>query len=746
MSDLQHFLSLMDTIHDYGNTGRTAKSISRKQLLEGEDDDKYDEIESFTFNKAFLVDFLMLALIQNNFKDTIGLSKKQNYLTSRNNCASDKVNSTPIAQNICSRFYFPTYEGKIVFRSPKPEAITKDILFASKNYKEGDTFETTINYTSLESKLGSIDKLFCEIFKCKDVRYVLDANSLDNSIFDNKIYHGLFKDYDAAPNTRKYDDALLLDLDKLPDLQKSFKEFQEYELTKSNGELIFLENIRVVSENNEYIVKYHYKTDYFIRLRRKDEEKKFSTGLSQFVQIINAINENTLGVQQLRKGSKENLRIKLERVGIEVLHKRYSIFPDFIEFKDGSNGEKESTLFLNKSDFIMALFDFKRAMDYLYVKACHTANTSSSRAADTQYVFISSDRSAIYYAINLGCPCVLTLPVIKYGTRKGEQDIIVYNPYFATPPPKPGEKYANIEELLKTILEKENLYELQDEVEYLIHQLEVNEILINEKLLSERKKKKKNKSEIDRLERLISNIGTAYDELYGLQMEIDNSKKPPLNPTKVVNSIVTKQKLVNTYSPKIPEPPGIPPMPEAEEIINDLKTPPTKEKDMKSLMEKYLKKEKCQKWLLEISSLDPSADIPFPYGFKWIKEDPESKRATIESLKQYCLDAHGLHPYWASLLQEGGFRFPIDHHCFHPNIEKAGKELESAIKECLQEGNSNTKMHAILEQQLLLEELDVNHESIAFTHFLKAYSQLSPTITFFWYLVFKTLCFHLPDA
>ena len=62
--------------------------------------------------------------------------------------------------------------------------------------------------------------------------------------------------------------------------------------------------------------------------------------------------------------------------------------------------------------FPKALYDLKRAMDYLPVKATKNANLTFSQH-DLIYFYVSSDRLAISYALLQGCPCIL---VDKGGT------------------------------------------------------------------------------------------------------------------------------------------------------------------------------------------------------------------------------------------------------------------------------------------------------------------------------------------
>jgi hypothetical protein len=72
---------------------------------------------------------------------------------------------------------------------------------------------------------------------------------------------------------------------------------------------------------------------------------------------------------------------------------------------------------LNEDQYIQALYDLKRAMDYLPIKACHMAN--KRKPMDTTFVYISQDRLAIMYSLLQGCPCLYT---------RQDKTGIIYNP------------------------------------------------------------------------------------------------------------------------------------------------------------------------------------------------------------------------------------------------------------------------------------------------------------------------------
>ncbi len=796
MDDLQQFLSLMDTIHDYGNTTRTTKAILRKEDI---DEDDENEVETVSFNKAYLLDFLMLSLVQGKFKDNIGLATQQNYLINRENCKSQKIKGNRLSQNICSRFYFPTYENKIIFRSPKPEGITKDILWASKTFPDTpkslqtplsntytNDFETILtiynkNFTKISktstpsevvSKIDTILSTFAQLFNCekKQLKYIIDANALENQIFDKCKYEGLFNDYDAVikcKNTQP--DNAEVEFEDLEFSQESIDKI-EYVLEKKKQELILLNRLGAFTYNTKYGIYYEYNGVNY-RINIDENSKDFAQGLSLFVQLINAINEKTLGVQQLRKPSKEKLRNKLEKLGLEILMLRYSIGIDMFVNERKPRG----ILILNKLDFVMALFDFKRSMDYLYVKACDKVNKKAG--SNTKYVFVSSDRSAIFYALNLGCPCILTLPQIKYGDRKGEQDVILYNPDNLNPvgPPPPPLTDAELQTFLKSILDNEKVYEAQDEVDFLINKVKVNQDMIEKQLIILSSKKRKSKeinTEIDRLKKI--NFDEVYAVLYNLKSHIEMKSKT--NVTNVLKTVNTKKSVVDITSPYPPpvQSLSLEETSQEKETSDENKTLKQETEnikrtinliDIQSEMKKRLTRNACMKWLPSLSEYDKGNwHLPkYPRGFQTsLKTDKQKKIDYMKEFHDYCIKTHGLQDFWDKLVQDqqqesstGGyaenpgfstsFQLPVlsdnKEGLFSANSQQAIDELvyfsESPANENIE------KMNQILEENISLAYVQQQESKTLFDAFLKAYSTVSPTITFFWFIVFKTVYFHL---
>ena len=89
---IQTFLTLLDTIHDYGNVSRATKVFQGKGDVEDkpkqEDDGETNEgdEDTGTFNTAILIDFLMLGYMHNEFKRIIGIDLNQNYIVRPDDC------------------------------------------------------------------------------------------------------------------------------------------------------------------------------------------------------------------------------------------------------------------------------------------------------------------------------------------------------------------------------------------------------------------------------------------------------------------------------------------------------------------------------------------------------------------------------------------------------------------------------------------------------------------------------------
>jgi hypothetical protein len=114
-------MSLLDTIHDYGNIGRAENVFNRNQENENNvtNTNSNSQEEISTSLNSILVDFVMLGYFHKYFRKILNL--KDIYVTQEEKC--NQANSSFI--NMCKKFYFPTYADKLIFRSSNPEEIQK---------------------------------------------------------------------------------------------------------------------------------------------------------------------------------------------------------------------------------------------------------------------------------------------------------------------------------------------------------------------------------------------------------------------------------------------------------------------------------------------------------------------------------------------------------------------------------------------------------------------------------------------
>jgi hypothetical protein len=495
--DIQLFLTLLDTIHDFGNTSRVSAVITP--------DKSKNKKTPPEFNPAFIIDFLMLGYIHNRFQKLIGLDNNQNYIKIKNNCSKIKfVKNSNIARHICQQFYYPTYSDSIMFRSPNPEEISKNILFdylgnnkqitynESNVLKWNDT-DWTKKGNCVRLQLGNkgVDgkdpsgifdeedektqgkKLYDKIkdFYGNDISYATDANKLNKNWFcvdgqNETHYTGEFTKYDSFKNPsariggRKIGGARgeTRNAHSSEETICELYEFQDYSLDRTNNELIRLESVfvRKLTGTNLYTVNHKTQLNYGTTNPEKSYEiitgnetktitnnskVKERRGLSLFILLFNEINKKTLGYKEINRGTinRSGLEEAIKSLGLGALKDTYKISLTILETADnvrrGNLAEKDYAC-LDPVNFILALFDFKRSMDYLYVKACQSANIIEETKLETninykrkKYVFVSADRSAIYYSLMLNNPCILTPPIpTAKGENKGEQEIIMYNP------------------------------------------------------------------------------------------------------------------------------------------------------------------------------------------------------------------------------------------------------------------------------------------------------------------------------
>lgn len=796
--DQQQFLSLMDTIHDFGDTGRTKDVILQKNADAG----------FASFNNAVLLDFLMLSLVRDNFRDIIGLSLRHNYLTTKEDCSTNKVKDHYIAQYICRAFYWSAYEKKVVYRSPtEPEKISKNFIFASRDFPKGEKvnltiedainkdgvqrnkipFKTSINiYEDGVVKSDKVQTAFQNVLRSHKVKYVLDANALNNDIFEGKTETGWFTKYDALRSkeskektrsketkTPKYEEELPLEI--IEDEQQGRFDTLPYYLTRKQvdvnggggvgGELLVLDKIGAYKppSKNIHSIYYDYnKKSYDINLK-KNVDSKFVTGLGLFVQLINAINERTLGVLSLRQDAKDELRSKLESLGMALITDRYRLK---LEMTDSStddshnaNGSKikqmkdDRFLHLKKHDFIMALFDFKRAMDYLYVKACYEANKAQN---DIKYVFVSSDRSAICYALNLGCPCMLTRKVHVDENGKKQQKVVIYRPDLYN---KNITSKKDIKLLLQELDEEEKTYELRDDIKMQIKQLEVNKEIIEDELNMPRTSQN---DEVQKLNETLEGINQEIPKLKKLKLKL----KPKANASKNANiekEVQEHKRIVEHLSPYRSAFHASPIIPKAEpDKVRNAKNANVaicdKQPDClnQELIENVMSKTICKNWLVKLAEYEktkhPEAKRvpPFPSALqKKIPKDEKIQNECLQKLKNYCVKTYETSLQEVPELQvffsgrkggEGPSQLNIPK--LPPQSKQILADATTNVTTNVTPYNRIAYMNAVLDTEIPLQ---YTKSDTVFGDFLNAYSVLSPSISFFWHIVFKFICFHVEE-
>ena len=823
---IQTFLTLMDTIHDYGDVSRAMGIFKRKGMEQIDGVGLPEEGEgNNSFNTAVLIDFLMLGYMHDEFRHVIGTDLNQSYISKVRDCerigyrnpnasngSSDAVvyRSDPLARGICERFYVPTYVERVMFRSSDPENIAKDILFDhlkvadnfanpplvdltvpqsnarstskcamfllgnkgpgeketqmdvkkfrdirshtipeqylykrnTKDAKKGDLKKDfrVFAYDCLEEKGGKVvykakqktgiytsddpmeqgirvyDQLK-KFLRASKITYVTDANSMDKEWFkvsEGSHYAGIFCDYDSykekqekkpekqngGNNSNSNDDNVFAK----KKISYKVEEFQEYGLSKQDGELLFLENLKV--KYNRELGEYQI----FHRIQNNDEKEintiaaskpgnKDPKGISLFFILFNEINKKTLGFKQLKsiENKKANDIIShIHDIGMKSLETTYNITLKLKEpakaaktnvKPNAENSKKEDTglVPLSPEEFILALFDFKRSMDYLYVKACQSANASA--APNHRYVFVSNDRSACLYSILLGNPTILTPPVVQtedseYGPcQRGSHYIVVYDPER----PKTNANNANA---LATKLGNMNLKRQNN---------------------AKQQNNTKPKNNAD---------ANAEDD--------DNEI--------VANIRETAQRVMGILSPK----------------IQRLEVQDPKE---------YIKK-RCEQFRQDLR--DPSSGSLTNPSFGINNETPNrfyrstffddkgvlkrNKASILEKKKSFCRDI-GVQFDENSAAGPSGVTDAKPKNANAPLPDPKGKgKAKATAKKTVQKGGTNQR--TFLDQTIpLTEDLDnICEPGSPFYVFLHFYGQLSPEMPFFWFIVFETLFYtHFGD-
>jgi hypothetical protein len=322
----------------------------------------------------------------------------------------------------------------------------------NKNYKEGVVIfkerQKSGVYKELDIKIQSeiIYNALRNFYNVEKITYITDENQMNNNwfkVFNSKSdsfeedtwYKGKFIEYDSGSQTVEEYIKITNDRGKeRRQLHPSLKtEFQTYILKKTENELLFFDELGCYSRGEEYNIGYKVNSKFEeIQLKQNKEDKK---GLPLFMLFINEINKKTIEYKSLSSvplKTKKELLDTTKNIALTAIEETYKLTVKFGQ-KDRTNIGDNSLIQLNPNEFILALFDLKRSMDYLFVKACTNANKDEDESH--KYVFVSNDRSAVCYSLMQGNPTILTNKVASTENSKnikkcnrGEHFITLYNP------------------------------------------------------------------------------------------------------------------------------------------------------------------------------------------------------------------------------------------------------------------------------------------------------------------------------
>ena len=335
----------------------------------------------------------------------------------------DKTITSEFLNNLnldSQKYIYSIYLGKF-YIDPKKTKPSVFYGFFTKDKREKNSLAVDLTFELQAKNINFMIRKCCYWNDNTQLIFITDENKLDNEIFskgNNIHYKGIFQSYDTGSTsgntqsggaiTRRNRGNITNKNSFITD--NDFENFQ-YILKKSDNELIFFDELGVCYYEEKYIIYHGYGVGD--KNKKTIDVTKKSSGLTLFRNLINEINKKTLGVLNMKTDVKIALKNQIETVGIKTLENIYNI-----SLKLDSFNNKTNTLVLEREEFILALFDLKRSMDYLMVKATYEANNNATKKGeDKKYIFVSSDRSAIYYALLQDVPCVFTTMSTKYHDK-----------------------------------------------------------------------------------------------------------------------------------------------------------------------------------------------------------------------------------------------------------------------------------------------------------------------------------------
>lgn len=395
---LQIFLTIMDTIHDFGDDGRYDDPSSYRH-----DNVKTKVLQSLMehFTEACFEEIRILGHTNINYKKVKELYSSF-YYKDMNIPRDYQQKVKNIVFDILQTFYDVHVE--IV----KQKDITNQHL-----YNTVRSFYKSKYIKYILDKNRSDNKLFC--VEPKLVKRLTSSTLSTSSYMLKTILIGKFTEYDnqrimkqvtpfknissffhiedEVANNVTYEYPCMLS-----------KVLFDYDISREANELLFFDKVGV-SKNDIY----HMIADkkYMIELRYFS--KHDSTGLPLFMKAF-VTNERKTTINEL------------EKVTLTTVAKVFKISSNWFDTTNVSKQIKQDVAMLSPYDYVHALYDLKRAMDYLQVKACVSAN-EQCLFDDTTNVYVSSDRLAVLYAMVNNCPAILT----RHDTNINDVVLEVYN-------------------------------------------------------------------------------------------------------------------------------------------------------------------------------------------------------------------------------------------------------------------------------------------------------------------------------
>jgi hypothetical protein len=350
-----------------------------------------------------ILDLNYLNLQQNNLGNFIQLICliESSLLKNNDNENSIKTYYYELIQNLGLKYLFDLYKIKL-----KTKIITRK--------KIGKKFQQVLKNNNINNIVNTSLKINIKTQLISNYNYEL--NDLDTNKNKIKIqieniktnYKNIFFKYYYTGNTINRKNQKIQDLfTKIEEILNRYKHqliIQEYfefkkktiPLDKSgiNIKKYILEDINDYCKKNFIIGPIdisQFNTDIYNIIQLYNENIRIKYEKNEKIFALNEILIERMIIDELIQ-----LKINYIRNNINLLE-------NIDKLKISSNINEYDSL--TSHDFCLALFDFKRSMDFLQVKACIASNEADPT---TNHVFISNDRIAILFGLLNNCTCIKT--------------------------------------------------------------------------------------------------------------------------------------------------------------------------------------------------------------------------------------------------------------------------------------------------------------------------------------------------